>query len=69
METRTRNLDEKAAQPKIRKKAKSRSSRGIRIRQAELGVGNKKFCGECGFRTRGKNHCEGSHHATRLTAK
>ena len=60
------SLGEKAAQPKISKASTSLMKRERRMASLPR---NKKYCGKCGFRVRGKNHCEGSHHATRLTAK
>jgi len=55
------NLD-KQAQPKISKIVKSANVRQRRIASVVMPKFNKKYCRECGFRIRGENHAEGTHH-------
>jgi len=54
----------KVAETKISKKVHSRNIRQKRILLASSSTPgfNKKYCPECGFRTRGSKHTEGTHH-------
>lgn len=47
----------KIPQPRIGKKAAS-----LMIRNRRTLNNNPRFCGMCGFSTRGQNHTSGSHH-------
>lgn len=72
MITRNENFSEKAAQTKISKTLKSRSRRESRTLRslARSDITNKKYCSECGFRIRSKNHEAGAHHiGTRIDHK
>ena len=57
----TDNLGSKEAETKISKIVHSANIR--EIRKHDFGDNfNKNYCGECGFRIRGKNHLDGKHH-------
>jgi len=51
-------FQEKEADLKVSKMVHSKAIRILRIQENK----NPIFCGECGFRVRGKNHLEGAHH-------
>ena len=49
----------KLPQPRTSNKVQSRNVRMCRVTNH---MSHSKFCGECGYRVRGTNHIDGSHH-------